>query len=181
VSVGYQPPGRRGEGPGMLVQDIKFAHLRVEWRNESFIAIVAEWREQWANLRQTSLLRRGGSEAEQIIKALLTAVWAHSNELHDEVWLFNEGCAKLRCMFSGCSRTYFTSHRIWNKDKGLWKEIQKSSWDDVILDEELKGLVQNDVDNFFKSENVYKNLAVPWKRGKRIFLANIETSNGGTN
>lgn len=43
--------------------------------------------------------------------------------------------------------------------------MQKANWNDVILDDELKTLVQSDVDNFFKSEKIFKDLAVPWKRG----------------
>jgi hypothetical protein len=39
----------------------------------------------------------------------------------------------------------------------------------VILDEDLKAKVQHDYRSFFKSEDVYKDLAVPWKRGL-IFL-----------
>jgi len=39
----------------------------------------------------------------------------------------------------------------------------------VILDDELKGAVTRDYRSFFRSEEVYKNLHVPWKRGL-IFL-----------
>jgi hypothetical protein len=46
---------------------------------------------------------------------------------------------------------------------------RQASWDDVILDNKFKGKVQHDYRSFFKSEDVYKNLGVPWKRGL-IFL-----------
>lgn len=48
-------------------------------------------------------------------------------------------------------------------------EPPQASWDDVILDAKFKGKVQHDYRSFFKSEDVYKNLGVPWKRGL-IFL-----------
>lgn len=91
VSVGYSPPARRGEGPGTLSQDVRFAALKADWRGESFTVVTAEWREGYATLYHTSVLRRGGAEAEQIIKTFLTAVWAFANELHDEILVFNEG------------------------------------------------------------------------------------------
>jgi SpoVK/Ycf46/Vps4 family AAA+-type ATPase len=66
---------------------------------------------------------------------------------------------------SVCPRALFESYRSWNKDHNLWVEVQKADWADVILDEEFKDTLQKDVDNFFKSEHVYKDLAIPWKRG----------------
>lgn len=57
----------------------------------------------------------------------------------------------------------------WTPDKGLWEAVQKASWDDVVLDAEFKSGLQKDYRNFFKSEDIYKKLNVPWKRGL-IFL-----------
>jgi hypothetical protein len=39
----------------------------------------------------------------------------------------------------------------------------------VILDEEFKGRLMADYRSFFKSEQIYKDLQVPWKRGL-VFL-----------
>lgn len=52
---------------------------------------------------------------------------------------------------------------FWQKDHALWEEIQKFKWDDVILKQEFKDQIQGDIESFFKSEAVYKELAVPWK------------------
>lgn len=46
-------------------------------------------------------------------QALLRAAGAWSYELHDEIWVFNNG--------------------FWQKNAGLWVEVQKANWDDVIL------------------------------------------------
>jgi hypothetical protein len=45
----------------------------------------------------------------------------------------------------------------------------QAEWKDVILNEEFKGRVQQDYRSFYKSEKIYKDLQVPWKRGL-IFL-----------
>jgi transitional endoplasmic reticulum ATPase len=63
--------------------------------------------------------------------------------LHDEIWVFNQG--------------------IWRKDPGLWQEVQKADWKDVILDEDFKTTLQKDVFGFFSSERVYLDLQIPWK------------------
>ena len=53
----------------------------------------------------------------------------------------------------------------WYKDPVLYKSIRKSSWSDVILDEERKSALIADVDRFFDSRDTYQKLRVPWKRG----------------
>ncbi|KAH7914417.1 P-loop containing nucleoside triphosphate hydrolase protein [Hygrophoropsis aurantiaca] len=82
---------------------------------------------------------------EQPARDLLLSAGLFQDALHDEVWVFNQG--------------------FWNKDHGLWAEIQKASWDDVILKAEFKEALQKDIYGFFKSEPVYKELSIPWKRG----------------
>jgi hypothetical protein len=47
--------------------------------------------------------------------------------------------------------------------------IIQAQWKDVILDEEFKERLQRDYRSFYKSEKIYKDLQVPWKRGL-IFL-----------
>ncbi len=70
-------------------------------------------------------------------------VGAWSHELHGEIWVFNQG--------------------FWNKDRELWEEITKADWKDVILKEDFKKTLQDDIYGFFKAEEVYKKLALPWK------------------
>lgn len=80
---------------------------------------------------------------EDPARTLLISVGAWSNQLHDEIWVYNQS--------------------FWRKDHGLWKEVQKANWKDVILKEEFKKTLQKDVYGFFASEAVYKELAIPWK------------------
>jgi len=54
---------------------------------------------------------------------------------------------------------------MWQKDKELWKSVQKATWDDVILEEDRKTSLIKDIDGFFNGEANYKEFAVPWKRG----------------
>ena len=67
--------------------------------------------------------------------------WVH--EAHDEIWVFD-----------GTS---------WNKSHSLWAEVQKADWEDVILKDQFKEALQKDVYGFFDSEEMYKNLGIPWK------------------
>lgn len=47
----------------------------------------------------------------------------------------------------------------------LWTEVQKAEWKDVILKDEFKRGLKKDIYGFFESEAIYKELAIPWKRG----------------
>lgn len=76
--------------------------------------------------------------------ALILAAGHWGIELHDEIWEFNG---------------------YWNKSKDLFDAVQKASWDDVILDRNMKDAIRGDVNRFFDSQDVYKKLKVPWKRG----------------
>lgn len=53
----------------------------------------------------------------------------------------------------------------WAKSRQLYKEIQKASWDDVILNESMKNTLTELVHKFFDSEETYKGMGGPWKRG----------------
>lgn len=41
----------------------------------------------------------------------------------------------------------------------------QATWDDVILDDQLKRAIKRDYVSFFRNEELYKGLQVPWKRG----------------
>lgn len=74
---------------------------------------------------------------------LLLTVGAYLYDTHDEIWVFNQG--------------------FWDKDAGLYQEVQKANWDDVILKEEFKEALKKDIYGFFSSEKIYKDLGIAWK------------------
>jgi len=55
----------------------------------------------------------------------------------------------------------------WQMSRLLYDEIQKANWDDVILNEDMKKAITGLMHGFFDSEDIYKDLGVPWKRGVR--------------
>ena len=75
---------------------------------------------------------------------LIKAVTQWSRELHDEIYVYDS---------------------CWCKSSRLFKTVQNSSWDDVILDPSTKASIINDINAFFRNRALYKDLNVPWKRG----------------
>ena len=53
----------------------------------------------------------------------------------------------------------------WSMNKDLYNQVVKAKWEDVILNEDMKKDLTNLMHKFFDSEDIYKDLGVPWKRG----------------
>jgi AAA+ superfamily predicted ATPase len=143
----YVPNRKRIDGIGNVAADMKFAAYRVEWNRENFILYQFEYAEGFALYREHAIIHDGKDETA--IKALVKEVSAFALELHEEIWVFNQG--------------------FWQKDHELWSEIQKANWKDVILRDTFKKAVRDDINGFFASEQVYRDLGVPWKRGVIFF------------
>lgn len=87
---------------------------------------------------------------EEPARELLRLAGSWYNSLHNQIWVFDGG--------------------FWQKDSRLWEEIQKANWKDVILKDEFKKNFKKDVFGFFDSEELYRQLAIPWKVSMRNFI-----------
>ncbi|TFK43716.1 P-loop containing nucleoside triphosphate hydrolase protein [Crucibulum laeve] len=128
--------------PGILTEQVEFGVFQVSWNGNDFKVFNIVYPFGFGSMNQAFILHEG---PEGPARSLLLAAGAWSDQLHDEIWVFNQG--------------------FWSKDHGLWVEVQKADWKDVILKDEFKKALQKDVYGFFASEEIYKELAIPWKRG----------------
>lgn len=55
--------------------------------------------------------------------------------------------------------------RWWMRSKDLYEQVKTASWDDVILNEDMKKAITELMHKFFDNKDTYNNLGVPWKRG----------------
>ncbi|KAF5387729.1 hypothetical protein D9615_000556 [Tricholomella constricta] len=137
-------PIARGMGaiPGLLVELVEFGAFKISWDKYEYLLFVVQFPSGFGMTIARYVVHHGPEDPSHL---LLIAVGAWSVQLHDEIWVFNEGW--------------------WQKDHGLWVEIQKADWKDVILKDTFKKALQKDVYGFFASEEIYKDLGIPWKRG----------------
>ncbi|KAI0751550.1 P-loop containing nucleoside triphosphate hydrolase protein [Daedaleopsis nitida] len=143
TNVVFVPLARRiSHIPGVLVDRISFGAFRVGWDKFDFLLYVAKYPYGFGYSVQHYIVHDG---PEERARSLVLAAGAWNAELHEEILVFNSGS--------------------WQKDHGLWLEVQKANWADVILKEEFKTNLQKDIYGFFESEKLYKSLAIPWKRG----------------
>lgn len=140
---GYAPPFSRQQ-KGRLAESIGFAKYHYRWNREDFILY---WVRNPVPMQYLLKERQGGENVygpSAATDALIKAAgdWSISDE--QIVYVFD---------------------LFWTKSKELWQQVQKASWDKVILDESLKQELTQVANKFFSSKAIYEDLGVPWKRG----------------
>ncbi|PQE25727.1 P-loop containing nucleoside triphosphate hydrolase protein [Rutstroemia sp. NJR-2017a BBW] len=155
----FVPPSRRygGDQSGSFFDYAQFACYDYKFKgNEYLIYIIEGDYTSMMKQRMTYILVPPSTEsgvmtaqekeqAQQKTDELLEAATKWAVELHDEVLVFDGG--------------------YWQKNKELWDNVQKSRWEDVILEEGKKKALIGDMTGFFDGEEKYKEFGVPWKRG----------------
>ena len=144
---------RAGVESGELQDDVKFGKYQVTWKNHDFIIYYTEWvepyvfqhREQYYFILYERSKLQDNESRPQAVDDLIAASTKWNLELHNEVWVFDQ--------------------EQWVKNEKLWRSVNKSNWDDVILDPAMKKALISDVEGFFDNEAEYREFAVPFKRG----------------
>ncbi|KAJ7638930.1 P-loop containing nucleoside triphosphate hydrolase protein [Roridomyces roridus] len=131
-----------GTVAGALVDSVEFGAFNAAWDKHDFIVFTLTWVLGFGTYVMHFVLHEGPKEPA---RALVLATGVYDQTLHEEIWVFNQG--------------------FWTKDHSLWLDVQSADWKDVILTNEFKTALKKDIYGFFKSEPIYKELAIPWKRG----------------
>ena len=142
----YIPPTRRLDGEiGVLVDQIQYGKYLYRWNNQDLIVYIVNGRDGVSSYPMIINQYILTSLPVHITDTLVLESSKWSIELHDEVWVFDAG--------------------YWQKSAELYRSVQSSRWEDVILDKEMKESIVHDVMNFYDSRETYAKLKVPWKRG----------------
>ena len=147
----YVAPRPRIENKtGVLKDHARFALWFYTWNFSEFLLYEAEYQVPFKQpVRLYFILKRRidawGNLNHPAIDRLLMTVGEWTAELHDEIYVFGDG--------------------HWQKSKELWNSVQGASWEEVILNAGMKNNLMKDVQAFFNNCELYKSLAVPWKRG----------------
>lgn len=141
----FVPPARRMDGDnGAIADNVIFGKYMYEWEGNEFMMYVVSGRDGNYPFGQTENQYVLGA-SEEVVNGLIRACSLYAIELHNQIWVFDGG--------------------YWQKSAELYKSVEKASWDDVILGEDMKKAIQQDVFRFFASRERYTKLRVPWKRG----------------
>lgn len=146
----HAPPRQRvSQEEGKMVDNVHFGKYDYEWKGEVFIVYTATLQQGFGQAETNYVLHKRDRElVDGRCKAtdeLIAAATKWNNNVHEEVLVFDQNC--------------------WAKNKELWDSVQNASWEDVIMDKNMKETLVNDVEGFFDCRDDYEELAVPWKRG----------------
>ena len=150
----YTPGDRRsGVDSGETTDDVKFGGYSYSWKGQEFIVYHANYivdytfqqkQEFYFVLYERTKVNAGETRPKAVDDLIATATkW--NNDLHGEIFMYDR--------------------EEWTKSKKLWQSVQQATWDDVILDPEVKKALINDVEGFFDNEAEYREYAVAFKRG----------------
>jgi transitional endoplasmic reticulum ATPase len=151
ISRSYIAPRPRIENKtGTLKNDVRFGRWLYVWNQAEFVVYEVEYAVPLQRPVKLYFILSPRSERANemhhpVTDELLLAVGEWTTELHDEIYVFDDG--------------------RWHKSKELWKSVKGASWDEVILNPDMKANLMKDVQRFFDNRDLYKKLAVPWKRG----------------
>ncbi|KAL2060798.1 hypothetical protein VTL71DRAFT_8850 [Oculimacula yallundae] len=140
----WQQPLGRGK-TGQLAEARGFAKYRYRWGEEEFIlyCVVA-----------------GLSNVQFVLKELGPGETQLSHSVATDSLLAQVG------LWSHQERKgIYVYDMYWRLDEALYNQVQKASWDKVILDPKMKKELKSVSSRFFNSKEVYEDLGVPWKRG----------------
>ena len=146
---GTIPPQTRGQ-PSHLGDATRFARYRYRWLSKEFIIYSAVICLHQSLPTMINYVLCEPSDGETI---------SSRSKITDELiktvaeWQLSD------------DRLVYVYDNYWTQSRSLWEEVQKASWDDVILDAGMKTALTDLIGKFFDSKAVYEDVGVPWKRG----------------
>ncbi|KAF3919094.1 Paraplegin [Orbilia brochopaga] len=144
----YNPPAKRtgsGAPNGQFGQTPQYETGTINYKGAKWTAYFASWSKGFQVFKRAYIVHDLDKDGDALVEqfALDCGVWTTTPR--EQMWVFDRG--------------------YWQLDGALYASVMKASWADIILPEDLKANVLNDVLGFFAAEDTYRGLKMPWKRG----------------
>jgi hypothetical protein len=117
------------------------AWLIAKWNGHEFEIVCVGQQAQHCREQRQYLL----GPDEDTTRAFFTAVCEWNSEVRDEVLVYDGGW--------------------WQKSRDLYTDIQSASFDNLVLEGNLREQITSDLAGFFESKDVYDRYGIAWKRG----------------
>ncbi|BAY76711.1 ATPase central domain-containing protein [Nostoc linckia NIES-25] len=117
------------------------ASFEVIWQGYKLDILLMSWQEGYCKTRYYWIL----ADNKEIAENFFVDVCDWNSEIRDEVLVFEDG--------------------YWEKNQDLFQSIKGATFDNLILQGNLKQDIQDDLNTFFASRETYAAYGVPWKRG----------------
>ncbi|MFK7819037.1 MAG: AAA family ATPase [Planctomycetaceae bacterium] len=130
-----------GEDYDQLFEQSHMASWRVQWNDVVLFVLYVSWETSCGHQDRSWVI----AETEEVADNFMLDVARKTNDPGDAL-----------LVFSGAH---------WGRSRELYRTVQQSSFDDLILDEDLKTAIREDFGRFLKSEQQYVDLGLSWRRG----------------
>jgi len=130
-----------GEDYDKLYSSESNAVWKIDWQDSVLFMIVATWQSSCGMDQQTWVV----GETSDLVQAFILDVERKTNDPGQSILVFRNG--------------------HWDNSQALFRMVQASSFDDLIMEPELIEAIRGDFRQFLDSRDQYLELGVPWRRG----------------
>ncbi|WP_435010955.1 AAA family ATPase [Tundrisphaera lichenicola] len=123
-----------------IVESPRNVWFEVDWEGHSLEVVVIDW-DYGCNVPYHFIL----ADSAEVARGFYAAVCGYRPELQDELLVFDGGS--------------------WTESGRLFRQIEGSTLENLILPEKLKADILGDVRRFFDARMAYEKHGVAWKRG----------------
>ncbi|KAF3229495.1 hypothetical protein TWF191_001217 [Orbilia oligospora] len=144
----FAPPPKRaasGEVSGRMGQKPQYEAGVITYKKIKWTIYFATWSKGFNIYQRGYVVHDLGTKGDDIVEQFVLECGTWTSTPKEQIWVFDQG--------------------FWQLDGVLYKSIMKANWADIILPEDLKEDVLNDVLGFYAAEETYRGLRIPWKRG----------------
>ncbi|RVD80435.1 uncharacterized protein DFL_008332 [Arthrobotrys flagrans] len=144
----FAPPPKRaasGEISGKMGQKPQYEAGVITYKNIKWTIYFAAWVKGYDVFRRGYIVHDLGTTGDDTVEQFVRECGTWTSTPKEQIWVFDQG--------------------FWQLDGALYQSVMKANWADIILPEDLKEDVLNDVLGFYAAEETYRGLRIPWKRG----------------
>jgi len=113
----------------------------VSWESESILVVHLEWESACGSQSRDWIV----ASSQEVAERFILDVERKTNAPNESILVFSRG--------------------RWSRSRSLFNEIQKASFDDLVLPGEMKETILSEFKQFLDSKDQYKRLGISWRRG----------------
>ncbi len=124
-----------------LEEDVRHGWFDVRWKGHALEVVSLSWANDNCLDRFSWVI----ADSREVAEGFMDAVMKYAEDVRGQVLVFEDG--------------------HFRKSEELFRSIQRSDFDDLVLGGTLKDDVRSDVSRFFARKAFYEAHRIPWKRG----------------
>lgn len=130
-----------GEDHDQLFSSFEQVVWEVDWQDQTLQVVSVQWETSCGSSSRDWIV----ASSIELAEAFLLDVERKTHAPGEAILVFKNG--------------------YWRRSSALFETVQSSSFDDLVLADDLKRVIRQDFNQFLKSETRYNQLGTAWRRG----------------